>query len=158
MPSLVGSEMCIRDRYSCCCWELTQFFPLLFLASCSLFLPSFYSLSLLVVTQTRGHVAGSSPPPLHYGTCLAFWSREDSTPFFPRRLPIHERLINQNLLFFSGPSRVMARPAVRVRRSSKSHGSGRRRKFSKYQGSSRLGSARVTLVRPDPTREFLPDP
>ena len=29
------------------------------------------SLSLLVVTQIQGHIAGSSPPPTHYGTYLA---------------------------------------------------------------------------------------
>ena len=37
--------------------------------------PSF--LSLLVVPQIRGHIAGSSPPCTHYGSCLAFLSRED---------------------------------------------------------------------------------
>ena len=31
----------------------------------------FYFLSLLVVTQIRGHTAGSSSPPIHYGSCLA---------------------------------------------------------------------------------------
>ena len=38
----------------------------------------FFSLSLLVVTQIRGHIAGSffSSPP-HYGSCLAILSRED---------------------------------------------------------------------------------
>ena len=45
----------------------------------------FFSLSLLVVSQILGHIAGSSPPP-HYGSCLAFLSREDFSPFFPRRL------------------------------------------------------------------------
>ena len=47
----------------------------------------FCPLSLLVVTQIRGHTAGSSPPlPTHYGSCLAFLSREDFSSFFPRRL------------------------------------------------------------------------
>ena len=46
----------------------------------------FYFLSLLVVTQIRGHTAGSSSPPIHYGSCLAFLSREDFSSFFPRRL------------------------------------------------------------------------
>ena len=42
------------------------FFPIYYLR------PSF-SLSLLVVTQIRCHIAGSSPPPPHYGSCLAFF-------------------------------------------------------------------------------------
>ena len=33
----------------------------------------FNYLCLLVVTQIRGHIAGSSPPPTHYGSCLAFF-------------------------------------------------------------------------------------
>ena len=34
-------------------------------------LPSlFFSLSLLVVTQIRGHIASFPPPPLHHGSCL----------------------------------------------------------------------------------------
>ena len=58
----------------------------------SFFFPSpllsspFYSLSLLVVTQIRGHMAGSSPPLPHYGSCLSFLSREDFSSFFRRRL------------------------------------------------------------------------
>ena len=72
----------------------------------------FHSLSLLVGTQIRGHIAGSSPPlsliintsyqnlpfgsgdypdklspSTHYGSCLAFlFSRQDFRSFFPRRL------------------------------------------------------------------------
>ena len=43
----------------------------------------FFSPSRLVVTQIRGHLAGSSPP----SPLLAFLSREDFNPFFfPRRL------------------------------------------------------------------------
>ena len=42
-------------------------------------------LSLLVVTQIRGHIAGSTPPPTHYGSCpLAYLSREDLISFFHR--------------------------------------------------------------------------
>ena len=48
----------------------------------------FYSLSLVVETQIRGHVAGSSSPyPLLVQfSCLAFLSREDFNSLFPRRL------------------------------------------------------------------------
>ena len=52
-----------------------------------LFSIPFAILSLLVVTQIRGHIAGSSSPPTHYGSCLAFLSREDfSSSCFARRL------------------------------------------------------------------------
>ena len=47
----------------------------------------FYSLSLLVVTQIRGHIAGSLSPPLpHYGLSLTLFSREYFSCFCPRRL------------------------------------------------------------------------
>ena len=62
----------------------TDFFSFFF------FIPFFnfgllFPLSLFVVTQIRGHVAGSSPLPI-YGSCLALLSREDVSPSFPRRL------------------------------------------------------------------------
>ena len=50
--------------------------------------PFFFSLSLLllVVTQIRGNVAGSSPPP-RYDACVALLTRQDFiSAFFPRRL------------------------------------------------------------------------
>ena len=55
------------------------------------FHPIYYlrpSLSLLVVTQIRGHIAHSRLffPPTHYGSCLAFLSRGYFSSFFPRRL------------------------------------------------------------------------
>ena len=37
-------------------------------------------------TLIRGHIAQALLPPLRYGSCLAFLSREDLTSFFPRRL------------------------------------------------------------------------
>ena len=43
-------------------------------------------LLIIVVTQIRGRIAGSFPPPTHYGSCIAFLSREDFSSFFPRRL------------------------------------------------------------------------
>ena len=65
------------------CWYTTEYIQLLYTVC---FFPShlswlpFCSLSLLVVTQIRGHVAGFSPPPTHYGSCLAF--------FFARRFQL----------------------------------------------------------------------
>ena len=55
------------------------FLPIPFIVSTLLFslLPSRNSDS--------GSLAGSSPP-THYGSCLAFLSREDFSSFFPRRL------------------------------------------------------------------------
>ena len=47
--------------YKYCYTSLFVFYPISYLR------PSFYSLSLLVVTQIRGHIAGSSPPsPLRF--------------------------------------------------------------------------------------------
>ena len=46
----------------------------------------FCSLSLLVVTQIRGHIAGSSSPLPATVRALHFLSREDFSSFFPRRL------------------------------------------------------------------------
>ena len=43
----------------------------------------FCSLSLLVVTQIRGHIAGSSSPPTHYGSCLAFFIARGFQLFLP---------------------------------------------------------------------------
>ena len=41
----------------------------------------FLSLLLIVVTQIRGHIVGSSPPsPLRFVPCKAFLSRENSSP------------------------------------------------------------------------------
>ena len=60
------------------------FFLLVF--SSHLLSSAFYSLSLLVVTQIRGHIAGSSPPLPTTVRALHFLSREDFSSFFPRRL------------------------------------------------------------------------
>ena len=46
----------------------------------------FCFLSLLVVTQIRGHIAGSFPPLPTTVRALHFLSREDFSSFFPRRL------------------------------------------------------------------------
>ena len=43
--------------------------------------PSF-PLSLLVVTQIRGHNSRNFSPPPHYGSCHALFSREDFSSFF----------------------------------------------------------------------------
>ena len=43
-------------------------------------------LSLLVATQIRGHIAGSSPPLPTTVRTLRLFSREDFSSFFPRRL------------------------------------------------------------------------
>ena len=50
---------------------------------CHLLSSPFCSLSLLVVTQIRGHMAGSSPPPTHYGACLAFFIARRFQLFLP---------------------------------------------------------------------------
>lgn len=39
----------------------------------------------MVVTQTRGHQIGASPPSPHCGACLALLSPEELNTFFPRR-------------------------------------------------------------------------
>ena len=75
---LFNTIFCLPFFNHCC----TFFFPTFF-SPCHLLSSSFFSLSPLVVTQIRGHVA-SLPPP-HCGSCLAFLSREDLSPFFPRR-------------------------------------------------------------------------
>ena len=53
-----------------------------------LFSSPFYSLSLLVVTQigVPGFHSRLFFPPTHCGSCLAFFSREEFSSFFPRRL------------------------------------------------------------------------
>ena len=52
-------------------------------------------LSLLVVTQIRGHIAGSSPPPTTVHA-LHFFSREDFSSSFPRRLALNWREVKQD--------------------------------------------------------------
>ena len=64
--------------------------------------PSFFSLLLIVVTQIRGHIAGSSSPSTLWP---AFLSREDFSSFFPRRLALncvltHARHSQQLLILF----------------------------------------------------------
>ena len=67
-----------------------SFFFLLFFPSHLLSSP-FYSLSLLVVTQIRGDMAGSSPPLPTTVRSLAFLSRQDFV--YPRKIlqknPLH---------------------------------------------------------------------
>ena len=48
----------------------------------------FFSLSLLVVTQIRGHIEGSSSPLSTTARALSFLSREYFSSFFPRRLRV----------------------------------------------------------------------
>ena len=70
-------------RYVCVrvCVCVFFFFP-----SHLLFLP-FFSLPpiIIVVTQIRGHIAGSSPSPLRFGPCIFF--HLENIQLFPRRLP-----------------------------------------------------------------------
>ena len=65
--------------------NMSFFFFSFFPPSHSLSSP-FCSLSLLVVNQTRGHIAGSYPPLPTTVHALHFLSREDFSSFFPRRL------------------------------------------------------------------------
>ena len=74
----------------------------IFCTSYSLCSP-FYSLSLLDVTQIRGHIAGS-PPPHPCGSCLAFFIARRLQLFLasstPRRIvPTHARRSQQLILF-----------------------------------------------------------
>ena len=63
------------------CFVLCCFVPIFFYPIYYLHLSIF---SLTVVTQIPGHMAGSSTPPTHYGSWLAFLSRADLSSFFPR--------------------------------------------------------------------------
>ena len=77
-----GPSVC--DRLSSSRVELLAIF-----FSCFCFIlfnmPALFSPSLPVVTQTRGHIAGSLPPsPLRY--VFSFLSREEFSVFFPGRL------------------------------------------------------------------------
>ena len=64
-----------------------HFISFLFFFPSHLLSSPFYSLSLLIVTQIRGHIRSRLfSPATHYGSCLAFLSREDLSSFFPRRL------------------------------------------------------------------------
>ena len=79
-----------------------SFFPVLFTCSytnmvlmyyvlvCTYFLQQYLRLSLSLpptgTCQIRGHIRSRLFSPTHYGSCLAFLSREDFSPFFPRRL------------------------------------------------------------------------
>ena len=68
-------------------WCGRCFFRLFFLHPIYYLRPSCPALSLLVVTQIRGHTVGSSPPsPVGYNNRLDFLSRERFRTFFPRRL------------------------------------------------------------------------
>ena len=76
--SSIYSEVAACFAYLCC--VSSSFFPSLLLSS-----PIFFSLSFQVVTQIRGHTAGSSPRfPLRY--VPSFLSRKDFSLFFPCRL------------------------------------------------------------------------
>ena len=66
-----------------------------------------FSLSLLVVTQIRGHTAGSSPfLPTTYGSCLASFIARRFSSFFPRRLastrayPRYQNRRSQQLILY----------------------------------------------------------
>ena len=63
----------------CVCFFCFFFHPIYHLR------PSFLSPSYAVVTQIRSHIAGSSPLPTTV-RALHFFSREDFSCFFPRRL------------------------------------------------------------------------
>ena len=77
-----------------------------FYFSSHLFSSPFCSLSLLVVTQIRGHIAGSSFPPTLYDSCLACLSRDDfrsalSSLVDSRRIVLtHARRSQQLILLF----------------------------------------------------------
>ena len=55
-------------------------FIIQFLIFALLLLSSSYS---MVVTQIRGHIAGSSPPRAHDGSCLSFFIARRLHPFLP---------------------------------------------------------------------------
>ena len=59
----------------------SSFFSIPFMSS-----PFFSLVSLRVVTQFRGNTAGSSPPSSIRFVLYVFLSRQDFSPFFPRRL------------------------------------------------------------------------
>ena len=76
-----------------------------FFSPCHLLSSPFYSLSLLAVTQIRGHIAGSSPPsnPLRFVPCICY--REKISALFPlvdsRRIVLtHTRRSQQLFLFY----------------------------------------------------------
>ena len=73
------------------------------------------------------------------------------TNFATKANPTQEKIARNQ-----SSSRAMTRYAGRVRRSSKSHGPSRGRRFSKYHA--RVGSGRIGADWPDPTREVLLDP
>ena len=109
MPSLVGSEMCIRDRcpfasrpcltnVSIRAWPKTRvpqvmcarpvhrkIQPLLFFPSLLLSWRFFFSLPPSRNSDLGSH-SRSFLPPHQLRFCVAFSSLEDSSPFFPRRL------------------------------------------------------------------------
>lgn len=66
----------LLDLIRCFLIAGTHFF--LFFFPCHLVSSLFFfrAPSYIVATRIRGHIASSSPPPAHYGTRLAFFSRE----------------------------------------------------------------------------------
>ena len=108
MPSLVGSEMCIRDRWSCLhhsrhvCMQHIRSTRTFTFSSYDLLTPPFFSLP-----PGRNSDPGSHSrlffPPTHYGSCLAFLSREyfSSSLVDLRRIVLtHARRSQQLALFF----------------------------------------------------------
>ena len=90
-------------------WEITTKFGYRFFSIFFLFFPShllsspFYSLSLLVATQIRGHIAGSSPPLPTTVRALHFFREKISalsSLVDSRRIVLtHARLSQQLILF-----------------------------------------------------------
>ena len=68
------------------CTFFSLLFFLLFFSIPFILSSPFCSLSLPVVTQIRGHIAGSSPPLPTTVRALHFLSQENFSCFFPRRL------------------------------------------------------------------------
>ena len=67
---LVGTRITYQATGDACIFFFF-FFPIPFVFPMPLLISPFYSLSLLVVTQIRGHIAGSSPPyPLRFVPCI----------------------------------------------------------------------------------------
>ena len=70
----------------------TVSFFLFVLSSNFLSSPFFFSLPPMVVTQIRGHIAGSSPPRAHDGSCLSFFIARRLHPFLPSSTRVELRL------------------------------------------------------------------
>ena len=110
-----GTSVVVSVFLSACPWgkKRIHFFVFVFLFSFFFFFqihPIYYigpccSLSLVVVTQMRGHTAGSSPPPPHYGACLALFCRgktsaRSSLVDSRRIVPSHGRRSQQFILIY----------------------------------------------------------